>query len=306
MAAEDAEDAAADTAGRRPLQRDLAEELDLVGNQKVHKTSSANIAIALNELGKIPPSLALEIVGNYLKAAQVQVFENRMAAPAQSSMSTHSRRSRSSRRDQGHQQTHGRQHRQRGGAYLYDGPDGKFDAYSDHVGRPPNPRNDGRGRTDNQGGGHAPNQGGGHGGNQEVDQPVQGGLRDHLSASMCLWDRIENSREARHTAELHHIDDYDQAHGVPVLPRAHTGGTNSSLRPFSAWLRIVCWPKNFKIYEVDTYDGRTNPEQWLTLYEIAVRAVGGSEDVMANYLPVVINQSVNQWLLSLKEGSIDT
>ena len=27
---------------------------------------------------------------------------------------------------------------------------------------------------------------------------------------------------------------------------------------------------------------------------------------MANYLPVVINQSVNQWLLSLKEGSINT
>jgi hypothetical protein len=27
---------------------------------------------------------------------------------------------------------------------------------------------------------------------------------------------------------------------------------------------------------------------------------------MANYLPVVINQSANQWLLSLREGSIDT
>jgi hypothetical protein len=57
---------------------------------------------------------------------------------------------------------------------------------------------------------------------------------------------------------------------------------------------------------VDTYDGRTNRELWLSLYEIAVRAAGGSEDVMANYLPVVINQSTNQWLLSLKEGSIDT
>jgi hypothetical protein len=42
------------------------------------------------------------------------------------------------------------------------------------------------------------------------------------------------------------------------------------------------------------------------LYEIAVGAVGGDEDVMANYLPVVINQSANQWLLSLREGSINT
>jgi hypothetical protein len=42
------------------------------------------------------------------------------------------------------------------------------------------------------------------------------------------------------------------------------------------------------------------------LYEIVVRAAHGDEDVMANYLPVVINQSVNQWLLSLREGSINT
>jgi hypothetical protein len=52
--------------------------------------------------------------------------------------------------------------------------------------------------------------------------------------------------------------------------------------------------------------GKANPEQWIMLYEIAVRAAHGDEDVMANYLLVVINQSVNQWLLSLREGSINT
>jgi hypothetical protein len=57
---------------------------------------------------------------------------------------------------------------------------------------------------------------------------------------------------------------------------------------------------------LDTYDGKANPEQWITLYEIAVRVAHGDEDVMANYLLVVINQSVNQWLLSLREGSINT
>jgi hypothetical protein len=57
---------------------------------------------------------------------------------------------------------------------------------------------------------------------------------------------------------------------------------------------------------LDTYDGKANPEQWVTLYEIFVRAAGGDEDVTANYLPVVINQSANQWLLSLREGSINT
>ena len=38
---------------------------------------------------------------------------------------------------------------------------------------------------------------------------------------------------------------------------------------------------------------KANPAQWLTLYEIVVRAVGGNEDVMVNYLPVMLNQSTN-------------
>jgi hypothetical protein len=42
----------------------------------------------------------------------------------------------------------------------------------------------------------------------------------------------------------------------------------------------------------------------LTRYEIAVRAAGGNEDVMANYLPVMLDQSANNWLLSLRQDSI--
>jgi hypothetical protein len=32
--------------------------------------------------------------------------------------------------------------------------------------------------------------------------------------------------------------------------------------------------------------------------------VGGDEDVMANYLPILLDQSANNWLLSLQENSI--
>ena len=49
----------------------------------------------------------------------------------------------------------------------------------------------------------------------------------------------------------------------------------------------------FKVLGVNTYDGKANLAQWLTLYEIAVRAVGGDEDVMANYLHIMLNQSTN-------------
>ena len=55
----------------------------------------------------------------------------------------------------------------------------------------------------------------------------------------------------------------------------------------------------FKVIGVNSYDGKANPAQWLTLYEIAVKAMGGDEDVMVNYLPIMLNQSTNNWLLGL-------
>ena len=49
------------------------------------------------------------------------------------------------------------------------------------------------------------------------------------------------------------------------------------------------WPPNFKIFGVELYDGHVNPEQWLTSYATAMRAGGDNTDVMANYLPVMLD-----------------
>jgi hypothetical protein len=100
--------------------------------------------------------------------------------------------------------------------------------------------------------------------------------------------------------------EYNEAHGAPGCGYAPCAGHIPGLRPFTDRLRAVIWPRNFKLHDLDTNDGKVNPEQWITLYEITVRAAHGDQDVMANYLPVVINQSANQWLLILREGSIDT
>ena len=71
-------------------------------------------------------------------------------------------------------------------------------------------------------------------------------------------------------------------------------------------LRAVWWPVDFKVLGVNTYDAKANLAQWLTLYEIAVRATGGDEDILVNYLPIMLNQSANNWLLSLWENSIQS
>ena len=44
----------------------------------------------------------------------------------------------------------------------------------------------------------------------------------------------------------------------------------------------------------------------MQLYEIAIRAAGGNTDVMANDLPVMLSQSANNWLMGLREDSIES
>jgi hypothetical protein len=62
---------------------------------------------------------------------------------------------------------------------------------------------------------------------------------------------------------------------------------------------------DFKLEKLKKYDGKENPESWVTLYEIIVRSAAGDEHVMANYLLVVHDQAGHQWLLSLPENQFD-
>ncbi|XP_021309076.1 uncharacterized protein LOC110432630 [Sorghum bicolor] len=87
---------------------------------------------------------------------------------------------------------------------------------------------------------------------------------------------------------------YDATHGPP------------GLKQFSSHLRQVIWLRNFKLEKLKKYDGKENPENWITLYEIAVQSATGDERVMANYFPVVLNQVGHQWLLGLRENSFNS
>ena len=88
--------------------------------------------------------------------------------------------------------------------------------------------------------------------------------------------------------------EYDATHGPP------------GLRQFSSHLHQVIWPRNFKLKKLKKYDGKENPENWITLYEITVRSAAGDEHVMANYFPVVLDKAGHQWLLNLPEDSFDS
>jgi len=91
--------------------------------------------------------------------------------------------------------------------------------------------------------------------------------RDHINRRATERAVHENLRRI----------EYDATHGPP------------GLRQFSSHLRQVVWPRNFKLEKLKKYDSKENPENWITLYEIAVRSAAGDEHVMANYFPVVLD-----------------
>lgn len=246
----------------------------------------------MQDLANLPQSPAVEAMAARLKAATVQVNEKLGNLPPSSRGTTlaGSSLSQRSQRNRGHSEN-------REGPR----PDGN-----------PNPdgRRDNDGHRDNRVDGGNRNRGGGHGGRPgggpapSVNGPARNSdLRDHLNQRISLRDRIDESKEGRHAHELRHREEYECDHGDPYRSRA---AAQSGLLPFTNRLRNIRWPRSFNVSELPTYNGKQDPRQWIMLYEIAVRAVGGSEDVMANYLPVVINHVANQWLLGLKEKSIDS
>ena len=57
----------------------------------------------------------------------------------------------------------------------------------------------------------------------------------------------------------------------------------------------------------EKYDGRLNLAEFLSIYTIAIQAVGGrDEKVFANYLPLALKSNVRSWLMHLPENSISS
>ena len=80
----------------------------------------------------------------------------------------------------------------------------------------------------------------------------------------------------------------------------------NGIRAFSAWLRQADWLSGFSPKGIKTYDGDRDPKAWLRVYTTSIKVAGVSENAMANYLPVVLSPTVQDWLTGLPENSINS
>jgi hypothetical protein len=126
-----------------------------------------------------------------------------------------------------------------------------------------------------------------------VNQDPNRDLCQQLSPRDAHNHILSHANDRQAYENIHRIE-YDTKNGPP------------GLKQFTSHLQQVVWPKNFKLEKLKKYDGKENPENWITLYEITVRSASGDEHIMTNYLPVVLDQAGHQWLLSLLENQFDS
>jgi hypothetical protein len=69
-------------------------------------------------------------------------------------------------------------------------------------------------------------------------------------------------------------------------------------------LRQVRWSDKFKTGNIDKYDGSSNPEEFIHVYQTVIEAARGDDRVKANFLPTAMTGTARSWLFNSLEGSI--
>jgi hypothetical protein len=66
----------------------------------------------------------------------------------------------------------------------------------------------------------------------------------------------------------------------------------------------VRWSTKFKAGHIDQYDGSTNLEEFIQVYQIVIEATGGDDRVKDNFLHMSLSGVARSWLINLLERSI--
>jgi hypothetical protein len=71
-------------------------------------------------------------------------------------------------------------------------------------------------------------------------------------------------------------------------------------------LRQVILLEKFKVGHINKYDGSSNLEEVIQVYHTVIEAIGGDDQIKANYLPTTLSDVMRSWLINLPKGSIYT
>ena len=74
--------------------------------------------------------------------------------------------------------------------------------------------------------------------------------------------------------------------------------------PLSVGLEMARWPATFKMPEVVPFEGRTDPAEFLRVYETAVEAAGGDDTTKAKGITLALRGVALTWFFTIPPRSI--
>ena len=86
--------------------------------------------------------------------------------------------------------------------------------------------------------------------------------------------------------------------------RAQLADNSDRFPALSSVFDNVEYPKNFKPTNIQKYDGKQDPAQWLRLYSTAVSVTGGDTNTKVLYFLMALEPAPLTWLGSLAPESI--
>jgi hypothetical protein len=136
----------------------------------------------------------------------------------------------------------------------------------------------------------------------------------HLSEHDARW-RITQNRNVREYGhnrndlrniikDHRRIQDRTSSPTPQFLARDVTPTGRSGFRALAGPLREVRWPAKFKAGHINRYDGSSNSEEFIQIYQTIIEAASGDDWVKANFLPTALSGAARSWLINLPEGSI--
>ena len=86
--------------------------------------------------------------------------------------------------------------------------------------------------------------------------------------------------------------------------RAHLADNSDRFSALSSIFDNIEYPKDFKPTNIQKYDGKQDPTQWLRLYSTAVSVAGGDTNTKVLYFSMALEPTPLTWLESLTRESI--
>ena len=86
--------------------------------------------------------------------------------------------------------------------------------------------------------------------------------------------------------------------------QAHLADNSDRFPALSSVFDNVGYPKDFKPTNIQKYDGKQEPAQWLCLYSTVVSVAGGDTNTKVLYFPMALEPTPLTWLESLARESI--